>query len=288
MIELKELTKDDCGEEITLPQMKEILLNMLLEVADFCETNGIRYYLSGGTLLGAIRHKGFIPWDDDIDINIPRPDCEKLMKLSDGRIGKYVLQPPSNTCPYHSEGYRLYDTDMVIETSRGNTSKIFGYVPIFLDIFPIEGLYADDKKLAKAYHKIVVKRKIYNCLDGGLWHGKTFSTKVFHLLCKPVAKMIGYKRLYDGIQKVVTQVGYDESEYIGVMTAPVHTTEERVVKAEYEPIIKVEFEGRMLNAPKGYDVYLKQLYGPNYMEIPPLDKRKSHHGFNVYKRRILE
>ena len=85
------LQKSDCGREMTQEEIRGIQLNMLDQLAEFLRANGLRYYLSGGTLRGAVRHKGYIPWDDDIDINIPRPDCEKLFQLCGGKIGDYVL-----------------------------------------------------------------------------------------------------------------------------------------------------------------------------------------------------
>ena len=101
--------KSNCGEEVSLEEVKSKLVDMLLVLADYCEKNGIRYYLSGGTLLGAIRHKGFIPWDDDIDINMPRPDCEKLQKISGVVIGNYKLLLPSGNAVCVKHFLRLYD-----------------------------------------------------------------------------------------------------------------------------------------------------------------------------------
>ena len=78
------LTEANCGEKVELSEAKQAMVKMLETLADVCETNGLRYYLDGGTLIGAARHKGFIPWDDDIDVMMPKPDCIKLKKIGVG------------------------------------------------------------------------------------------------------------------------------------------------------------------------------------------------------------
>ena len=280
---MERLSKLNCGSEISVEELRNSQLEMLKVFVDFCEKNDVRYYLAGGTLLGAVRHKGFIPWDDDIDVSVPRPDCEKMQRISKGRLGKYVLQKPDASCPYHAESWRMYDTSVVIESSLGGTSKKPVYIHAFIDIFPIEGLPDSIQETKKHYQKLLPDRKLINCTMGSLWYGKTFKSKLFHLTMRPVAKLIGYKRLYNNIQKEVKKYSFDDSRYIGVMTAPVHTLEERMVKSEYVPQVKVIFENMELNAPQNYDTYLTQLYGENYMEMPPEDKRVSHHKFKIYE-----
>lgn len=75
------LTEANCGEKVGLAEAKQAMVKMLEVLADVCEANGLRYYLDGGTLIGAARHKGFIPWDDDVDVMMPKPDCGKLKKI---------------------------------------------------------------------------------------------------------------------------------------------------------------------------------------------------------------
>lgn len=78
------LTEANCGEKVGLAEAKQAMVKMLEVLADVCEANGLRYYLDGGTLIGAARHKGFIPWDDDVDVMMPKPDCGKLKKIGGG------------------------------------------------------------------------------------------------------------------------------------------------------------------------------------------------------------
>lgn len=114
--------------------MKEHLAEMLFAFDAFCTERGLRYFLSGGTLLGAVRHKGFIPWDDDIDVNMPREDCEKLMELTGGHIGNYVLVEPNAGTYRSAYHWKLNDPSIIIRNKNGKC------YPIFMDIFPIEGL----------------------------------------------------------------------------------------------------------------------------------------------------
>ncbi len=283
---LTRLKRDDCGERMTREESRKVQLDMLDTLAEFCDQNGLRYFLSGGTLLGAIRHQGFIPWDDDIDVNMPRPDCEKLMRLTKGMLGKYVLaDPDTNGFSMGCESYRLYAFDTVIESFGGGIAKKHpSYLPIFIDIFPIEGL--PDKETATKIHfmKIVFLRKMQR--SAGLEHmiAKNAFAHIFHILSRIPAKLVGYKRWSLAIQKVASQYSFDTQKYVGAMTAPVHTTEEKVLKKDYMEPIEVLFEGKYYHAPGNYHTYLTQLFG-DYMKMPPVEKQRSHHVFNMYWRK---
>ncbi len=282
---MRELTKADCGQEVSLDELKQHLLEMLIALGDFCDKNGIRYYLSGGTLLGAVRHKGFIPWDDDIDINMPRPDCEKLQKLSGGKIGKYQLLPPNGKTKYPANHWKLYDSSIIIENSLKGTSKKMLYHPAFIDIFPIEGLPDNAKDTASHYKRLLPSKKMFNCLNGSWFHGKTLFSRLFHFFGRPVAALFGRQHWVNNIQRIAKSIPFESAEYIGVMMTNIHTTEERVKSCEYLPQMEFEFEGHKFKGPAGYDTYLTQLYGSDYMELPPPEKRISHHGFTLYKRK---
>lgn len=269
---MRKFSKNDLGEQTTPEEMKKQLLKMLLVFDKFCKENQLTYYLSGGTLLGAIRHHGFIPWDDDVDVNMPRPDCERLMELTGGKIGDYVLLAPNYTDYRHAYHWKLYDCSMLV---RKNDKK--DPYPVFMDIFPIEGLPDTERKNVKHYRKIGRWKTLANML----WHkkrffGNTWYKKLYHGVAGSVAAIYGKEDLFNRVVGVMKSIPYETSEYVGVMATKVHTTEERVLKSEYSPVIEVDFEGEKLPAPAGYDTYLRQLYGDSYMELPPEEKRISH------------
>jgi len=281
---MKKYTKAEMGSQATIEELKQHLLEMLIALDEFCSEHGLRYYLSGGTLLGAIRHKGFIPWDDDIDVNMPRPDCEKLMELSGGKIGRYILNPPNYSETYHAYHWKLYDDSILIckRKNKGFGKKVY---PPFIDIFPIEGLPASDAGNRAHYRKIGIWKSLANALWGDKWfHGSTTGRKILNAMGRPLAKLLGKRRLFKHVISTARSIPFDESDYIGVMMTNVHKTEERVVKAEYIPRIDVEFEGHTFPGPAGYDTYLTQLYGSDYMELPPEEKRVSHHALVPFHR----
>ena len=277
------LSKHNCGQIISQDECRKILLEMLNALSEFCDDNGLRYYLSGGTLLGAIRHKGFIPWDDDIDINMPRPDCERLISLTGGQLGNYSVFEPdisgfSPCCGF----YRLYNFDVVIENSLGGSATNNPiYHPLFIDIFPIEGLPTSVKETSRHYKRIVSLRTMQRSASLKHMEAKSFAGHLFHIVSFIPAKAYGYKRWSQAIQRCAKKYDFNDSEFIGVMTAPVHTTNEKVLKSEYIVPVDIEFEGKKYHAPKNYHTYLTQLYG-DYMQLPPIEKQKSHHAFSTY------
>ncbi|MGY3568459.1 LicD family protein [Vibrio paucivorans] len=274
---IKDYSYLDLADLATDEQHKEFLLKMLVEFDRFCEEHGLTYYLSGGTLLGAVRHKGFIPWDDDIDVNMPRPDCEKLMALCGGKIGDYQLAAPNHTQNYYAYHWKLYDESILVakRKSGGIGNKVY---PIFLDIFPIDGLPSTAEETDTHYDSIIeVKNKANFARGKRVYKGRNPFKFGFNYLVRKFYHTRGVARYFDQVISIATSIPYEESEHVGVMMTNVHTTEERVVKSEFSPVIKMEFEGRLFSCPAGYDTYLTQLYGPNYMSLLPPHQRVSKH-----------
>lgn len=264
-------------------EARDLQIRMLDTIVAFCEENNLRYFLSGGTLLGAVRHKGFIPWDDDIDINMPRPDAEKMYKISGGKIGEFELSHPE-TDPYSPacQWFRCYSTDVIIENYYGGASKKPFYHPIFVDIFPIDGFPKDKKETRHFCHKLILIRKML----GVSWHkgimGKNRKAYVAHALAYFPSKVIGYKKWKRWFQDLAKHYSFEDCDYVGVTTTIQYLEREKVKKSDYIKPVLVEFEGKKYVAPGNYDTYLTQLYR-NYMELPPLDKQKSDHYFKMYK-----
>ena len=128
---------------ITSEELKAIQLDLLQKTADFCKENGIRYYLCGGTLLGAIRHKGYIPWDDDIDISMPRPDYDRFISMFNKPENDYQVIDMSNNKKYGLPFAKVHDTRTFVDELQ-YTKDQFG---VYIDIFPIDGVGEDEQVL---------------------------------------------------------------------------------------------------------------------------------------------
>ena len=273
---------------LTIQEVKEIELKILLSIRDFCDSHNIRYYLAGGTLLGAIRHKGFIPWDDDIDIIMPREDYKKFTSLFPVEgINGYLLYSPyteHDSCIVFS---KVYDQE-TLKTDREFTQK-YWKCGVDIDIFPTDGVPNDSYKCKKYFRRQHFDYKILHALvsefkPGGSWL-KDILRFIFAMLVKCVGKLhiIHTHDICIRINQRAEQNLIDNSEKIAVSIFPHYGTKEIVSKENFLKQIEVSFEGELFTAPSGYDEYLHSLYG-DYMKLPPIEKQVTHHLSEFYRK----
>ncbi len=270
----KELSRDKVHEE---------LFEMLCAFADYCDKNNLRYYLVGGTLLGAVRHKGFIPWDDDIDVGMPRSDYEKLLKLSREnpiRDDFVVKSDIDGELSLHFA--ELLNTSIRLERP---TSEFIGedyqILNLFLDILPQDGMPSSEKETEKFLRKMKLLRYMATSSRAKFFHGSTFIRATLKLPAVLLGHAVGTKRWLNIIKKEAKKYDYDACEYVGCSVNGLYGMGERCLKKEVEEYKEVEFMGRMFKAPGCYDSYLRGIYG-DYMTLPPGNKRVSH-GLKAYK-----
>lgn len=251
-------------------------LEILKEVDRICKKNNIEYFLDGGTALGAVRHKGFIPWDDDIDIGMNRKNYEKFLKIVKKELKEeYFLQniETEKECPYLYTKIRKNNTLYMSWACRN--LKI--HQGIYVDIFPYD-YCSDNKKIIKKY-KFFNKIFTYKTIpDRTKLPEKTLRWivgSIFRRLLYYILFLFPKQILLNRIQKIVNNLKLEKGDYL------ISLTQESILfkKEEIEPLNYVEFEKIIFPIPNNIDKYLTKLYG-NYMELPPLEKRKGH---SIYK-----
>ena len=270
------------GKEITeIQQVKSIEIKVLNVIVDFCEQHNLKYLLAYGTLLGAVRHKGFIPWDDDIDIFMPRPDYQKLISLWKDNDNYGLLECTKNK-NYIYPFAKMYDKHTIILEKEIDIQCDMG---IYVDIFPYDSInntYEESRKFLKKcetyekcrlysalpYEKILHENKIKNLGRFALWRVlKTFGPAYFSRK---------ENQLY---QKYADQ--FDTTEQMGCLWTR-KAELEIVPRNVFDETMDMEFEGKMYKIPANYDVMLKTKYG-DYMQLPPEEDRVLHHGFKVWE-----
>lgn len=261
--------------ELTLAEIRAIEFDILKHFKLFCEQQGLRYYLSNGTLLGAVKYGGFIPWDDDIDVFVPREDYDKLLELYQNN-DKYKLFSYEREPSYRFTFAKLCDITTIKEENNIDNGVQLG---VDIDIFPLDSC-TSHMLLSKVQRKI----KIY---QAGCVLSKFVSSQgraIYKRCIIGYCKMRKYHYFHKALTKIVEKEKALGESYKGCLMWPIYGKREIVSADVFADTIEVNFEGERFSAPIGYDVYLRSLYG-DYEQEPPKDKQKTHHGFRA--RRIV-
>lgn len=249
-----------------LDKVKKIELEVMKYFVDICKKNNLTYYLFWGTLLGCIRHKGFIPWDDDIDVAMPPEDYLKFLKIMEKEESKdFYLQNISNTkyCSFIFTKIRKYHTTMV--------EKDLNYLPfkkgINIDIFPL--LKYPSSKLGKI--RFMYRLRLSALMVNRDVYGTDFKGKVIYYVLHLLPRGLINKIVLRKMNKLLTYNG-DFKEYC--------IRQDFMFDKNLFSKIEKPFEKEMMSVPKGYDKILTKLYG-DYMTPPPMDKRYGHGEGNI-------
>jgi lipopolysaccharide cholinephosphotransferase len=260
--------------EISVEDLKHILLEILEYVDSFCEKNSINYFLCGGTALGAVRHKGFIPWDDDIDIMIPRPDYDKFIELmSKDSHTFYKLHSIEIDNSYIYSFAKVCDERTILEENVNR--PLLG---IAIDIFPIDGfpnnpIQSDKfiKRIKRINHLFQIKLVRTN-------KSMPLYKRVTLPVLQCILKLCSARKISFYVITQCRKNDFSKSNYIGNIVWGYYN-KEKTNKKVFEKSIRSLFEGQEFPLMQGYDEYLTNLYG-NYMELPPEGKRHSPHTLN--------
>lgn len=268
--------------ELSLREIQLKSLEILMDIDKVCRENSIEYFVIFGTLIGAIRHNVFIPWDDDIDIGMARADYNKFL-LYYKEKGKFriVNSQSESKCPYMIS--RISDDRFKLETEYGSKYDI----GIFVDVYPYDGLGNNKSsihkmvKLSSRYSKGLARSIennpviAVNNLHNGI---KKWLLLVSYIL--PKIKGVNYYR--EKLNNIIKKYSYEDSKYVGCAIWAL-VEKECIEKKWIEEIIDVEFEGNLVRAPKFYDEILRFNFG-DYMQFPPVEERVGHHFYKIYEK----
>lgn len=254
----------EISEGVTIKQLQEKLLEIFLYLKKLCEENQLTYWCGGGTMLGAVRHKGFIPWDDDLDVFMPREDYERLYRIWNtiANTKKYVLVRTDETHNYHHTAMNLVDIQTTYINRHSENEDI--YHGVYIDIIPFEG--CPNNKIGRAiqiYHSIMYS--VFNAQRLPDNQGKLLKLPVKILLSIIKSPQTRYK-IWKKHERKMTRYSFHSAKYVKETISSFKGLF-RLYDREIFNTIDAQFEGITIKIPAGYDHYMKRIYG-NYMSIP--------------------
>lgn len=267
---------------MNISEIKSISLDILIAIDDFCRKNSINYSLSGGTALGGVRHKGFIPWDDDIDIMLPRPDYDRLcIEWKDTESFKLYSLNRNNTKIPYARICEMKKT-VVVPPALWNIDKSSG---VWVDIFPVDGVSDNFEEFSNQ----IQQSKI---LIDAILESRFVDTSISNHSYNWKGLLMVYLRRFAGLNKTNKRLlhkhlilrnekPYASTSHLGMLAITNYGDKEWFSTELFNEYMDIEFEGRKFRALKHIDDYLTKLYG-DYMVLPPVEQRVQTHSAHKY------
>lgn len=276
--------KDKNKKELSLQDIQKEALNILIKIDEICRKLDIKYYLAYGTLLGAIRHEGFIPWDDDIDIMMHRKDLIALKNYFNHNA-KYLYPlkycDRENTINYEYYIPRISNDNFEYCTEIKNKKNI--KIGVFIDIYPIDNYGNNVDECQKLHNTMIrINNKYHRYINGQSYTSKyrSFFKLLYHYFLR--VTHINYEnKVNKKIDNIILENNKRKTAFVGIPTWEPYCNP---IKQEYfKETIECKFENHLFYIPKEYDNILKQQYG-DYMKLPPIEERKPHHFYKIYQK----
>lgn len=259
--------------------IQDKILSILKEFISICKDNNLTYYALGGTLLGAVRHKGFIPWDDDIDIGMPREDYEKFKKIASNALSDNYKFLSEDTSNYKKAFSVIRDDSTKIIMNYSNEGQ---EESLWIDIFPLDGMPSNPLK--KKYHsyrylytRMMVQLSQFNSLVNQKKENRPWFEKVIIRIANVVKieKVVSFSWAQKKYLQTIKKYSFNEG-FAGNYTGAYKLRE--IVPSDYfgQPVL-LQFEDLKLSCPHKFREYLTAIYGADYMQLPPEEKRVFHH-----------
>lgn len=264
------IKKEDFTAE-TLRRLQLTEVEILDEIVRVCNKHHLRYYLAEGTLLGAVRHHGFIPWDDDLDIAMPREDYDKFIEICQTELDERFYVHSRET----DENYWLIFAKVRKKGTlmdEFNIRKLSVLKGIYVDVFPLDSVTTEKSTLKRFRTKCIKKIYALICYKKGLDLPVTPFIRMVLFLTKPVS----IRDLSKFAEKLMSKQNHYKTNYYVNYGSYYKTEKQTILKNKYEPAVELMFEGKPYTVPHDYDYVLRRIYG-DYMQLPPVEKRVQQH-----------
>ena len=262
-------------KEIGPDEIKQIQLDMLKDLHTFCMEQDINYSLAYGTLLGAVRHQGYIPWDDDVDLMMPRTDYDRFVKTYGNKTYRIV---DMSVNPDYGLSYAKVEDARTMMDENVEGGSAYG---VYIDVFPVDNVPDGMSERIIFYRKKSVLNILFNLKTVRVDKGRSFLKNLVLLMSHMLLSFVSRQYLAHRMSEMAIKFQGEKTSFMGIVAPADSRIEEVIPSCFFDEYIELPFEDVLVMSIKEFDKYLTAAYG-DYMLLPPVEKRVSHHIFKAY------